>query len=146
MVGSVPMKFGASKRWWSSIKQMIVGYRVSEDYQFVAIEAPEALAGRQTLYLLGWWDDRFFRVDRYPDDIWHLSGADVARTFAVQVPLDPDTVETLRALARSYSSVTFETPDGLRLQLYGLGERVALSQGDGERLGALGAILAGLIP
>ncbi|MCZ7571383.1 MAG: hypothetical protein M5U01_22790 [Ardenticatenaceae bacterium] len=66
----------------------------------------------------------------------HLAGGDGARTFAVPVLLDPDTVETLRALAQSYSSVTFETPDGIRLQLYGLGERVA----------ALEAKLAGLIP
>lgn len=133
---------GGSRDGWRvqvQYQDMVVAYRVSQDYRFVAIEPSGALAARQLLYLFGAQGDLFFRVDRYPDDTWHLSGADVGQTWASQLPLDAETVETLRALVQTYSTVTFETPDGIRLQLYGLGGRVALAQEDEGRLAALAA-------
>ncbi|MFQ5814593.1 MAG: hypothetical protein ACE5I2_15545, partial [Anaerolineae bacterium] len=100
------------------------------------------LASRQLLYLYGAQDNRFFRVDHYPDDTWHLSGADFDRTYASQLQLDAEVMDTLRSFVQTYSSVTFQTPDGIRMQLYGLGERVKLSEEDRSRLATLGGELA----
>ena len=135
---------GARQGWRVQVQyqDMVVTYRVSQDYRFVAIEPPDALARRQLLYLYGTQDHRFFRVDHYPDDTWHLSGADFERTYASHLPLEAETVEKLRSFVRMYSSVTFETPDGIKLQLYGLGERVELSAEDRRQLATLGAELA----
>ncbi len=121
---------------------MVVKYCVSQDYRFVAVEPPDALASRQVLYLYGTQDDRFFRVDHYPDDTWHLSGADFGGTYASHLPLEAKTVETLRSFVQTYSSVNLETPDGIGLQLYGLGERVELSEENRHRLATLGAEFA----
>ncbi len=120
-------------------EDMAVGYRVSQDYRYVAIEAPDALATRQTLYLYGSRGNHFFRVDRYPDDTWHISGADYDGTVASHLPLEPDSVGALRTLAQTYGTVTFTTPDGIGLTLYGLGRRVELSDADRGRLTALAA-------
>ena len=138
---------GAREGWRVQVQyqDMVVRYRVSLDYRFVAVEPPDALASRQLLYLHGTQDNRFFRVDHYPDDTWHLSGADFERTYASHLPLDAETVETLRSFVQTYSSVTFETPDGIKLQLYGLGERVELSEEDRSRLVTLGAELAAAV-
>jgi len=116
---------------------MIVGYRVSQDYRYVAIEPPDALAGRQMLYLYGSRDNRFFRVDHYPDDTWHLSGADFDDTFALHVRLAPDQVQALLALVREYSTVSTASPGGIGLKLYGLGKRVELAASGREKLAAL---------
>ena len=123
-------------------QDMLATYRVSQDYRFVAVELPDGLAGRQLLYLYGTQDTRLFRVDRYPDDTWHLSGADFDHTYASHFPLDAQTVEALRSFAQRYSSVTYESAHGMRLRLYGLGERVELSEEDGNQLATLGAELA----
>ena len=138
---------GAREGWRVQVQyqDMVVRYRVSQDYRFVAVEPPDALASRQLLYLYGTQDNRFFRVDHYPDDTWHLSGADFERTYASHLPLDAETVETLRSFVQTYSSVTFETPAGIKLQLYGLGERVELSEEDRSRLATLGAELVAAV-
>jgi hypothetical protein len=138
---------GTRKGWRVQVQyqNMIVLYRVSEDYRFVAIEPPTGLADRQSLYLYGSRGDRFFRVARYPDDTWHVAGADLESTFAAQSPLDAETVNALRSLVQTYSSITFKTPEGIALRLYGLGERVALSEGDESRLATLGAELAAIV-
>ncbi len=126
-------------------QDMLVTYRVSHDYRFVAIEPPDGLAGQQLLYLYGTQSNHFFRVDHYPDDTWHLSGADFDRTCAHHLPLDAETVETLRSFIQTYSSVTFQTPDGIKLWLYGLGGRVELDKEEQSRLATLGAELGGAV-
>jgi hypothetical protein len=126
-------------------QDMVVTYRVSQDYRFVAIEPSDALARRQLLYLRGTRDNLFLRVDHYPDDTWHLSGADFDRTYASQLQLDTEVMDTLRSFVEAYSSVTFQTPDGIGLQLYGLGERVELSEEDRSQLAMLGAELAAVV-
>lgn len=135
---------GTREGWRVQVQyqDMVVTYRVSQDYQFVAVESPPALAHRQLLYLYGSQGKCFFRVDHYPDDTWHLSDADFERTFASHSPLGTETVETFRSLIRIYSSVTLQTPDGIQLRLYGLGERVELSEEDRSRLATLGAELS----
>ncbi len=138
---------GTREGWRVQVQyqDLVVRYRVSQDYRFVALEPPQALANRQLLYLYGTQDNRFFRVDHYPDDTWHLSGADFERTYASHLPLVAETVGTLRSFVQTYSSVSFETPDGIKLQLYGLGERVELSEEDRSRLATLGAELAAVV-
>ena len=138
---------GAREGWRVQVQyqDMVVRYRVSLDYRFVAVEPSDALASRQLLYLYGTQGKRFFRVDHYPDDTWHLSGADFERTYASYLPLEAETVETLRSFVQTYSSVTFETPDEIELRLYGLGERVELSEEDRSRLATLGAELAAAV-
>ncbi len=138
---------GAREGWRVQVQyqDMVVSYRVSQDYRFVAVEPPEALVSRQLLYLYGTQGHRFFRVDHYPDDTWHLSGANFERTYTSHLPLEVETVETLRSFVQTYSSVSFETPDGIKLQLYGLGERVELSEEDRSRLATLGAELAAVV-
>ncbi len=136
---------GGSREGWRAQVQyqdLIVTYRVSQDYRLVAIEPPEALAGRQLLYLQVMQDTLFFRVDRYPDDTWHLSGTDLSQGWATHWPLDAARIEALRPLLQTYGSLTWQTPDGMRVQLYGLGERVALSEEDGQRLATLAVDLA----
>jgi len=138
---------GAREGWRVQVQyqDMVVRYRVSQDYRFVAVEPSDALASRQLLYLHGMRDTRFFRVDHYPDDTWHLSGADFERTYAAHLPLEAETVGTLRSFVQAYSSVAFETPEGIRLQLYGLGESVELSEEDRSQLATLGAELAAAV-
>ncbi len=135
---------GSRDGWLVQVQyqDMIVTYRVSQDYRFVAIEPPDSLANRQLLYLFGAQNDRFFRVDRYPDGTWHLSGADFEYTVASHLPLDTATVDTLRSFVQTYGPLTFATPDGFRVQLYGLGDRVVLSEEDRSRLSTLAAELA----
>ena len=138
---------GTREGWRVGVRyqDMVVAYRVSEDYRLVAIEPPEALASRQLLYLYGTQGDRFFRVDRYPDDTWHLSCADHERTYASHLTLDAGRVETLDSFVRAYSSVALQTPGGIKLWLYGLGERVELSGEDRSRLATFGAELAAAV-
>ncbi|TEU14949.1 MAG: hypothetical protein E3J21_14520 [Anaerolineales bacterium] len=138
---------GTREGWRVQVQyqDMVVTYRVSQDYRFVAVEPSDALASRQLLYLYGTQGNRFFRVDHYPDDTWHLSGADFDRTYASQLQLDAQVMETLHSFVQTYSSVTFETPDGMKLRLYGLGERVELSEEDRSRLATLGAELAAAV-
>jgi len=126
-------------------QDMLATYHVSQDYRFVAVELPDGLASRQLLYLHGTQDNRFFRVDRYSDDTWHLSGADFDRTYASHLPLNAQTVEALRSFAQRYSSVTYETAHGVQLRLFGLGERVELSEEDEDQLTTLSAELAAVI-
>jgi len=135
---------GAREGWRVQVQyqDMVVTYRVSQDYRFVAVEPADALARRQLLYLHGTQGNRLFRVDHYPDDTWHLSGAGLEHTFSSHLPLDAETVEKLRSFASAYSSVTFQTPDGIGLRLYGLGERVELSEDDRRMLTILAAELA----
>ncbi|MFB0537655.1 MAG: hypothetical protein ACETWR_22030 [Anaerolineae bacterium] len=126
-------------------QDIVVTYRVSQDYRLVAVEPPDALASRQLLYLFGTQGNLFFRVDRYPDDTWHLSGTDLNRTYASHLQLEARVVETLRSFVQVYGSVTFETPEGIKLRLYGLGERVDLSEEDRSRLATLGAELGAAV-
>jgi hypothetical protein len=121
---------------------MVVGYRVSQGYRYVAIEPPDALAARQLLYLFGSRGNRFFRVDHYPDDTWHVSGADFDGTFALHVSLAPDQVRELLDLVREYSTVSTESAGGIGLKLYGLGKRVELAASDRETLAALASAWA----
>ena len=51
-------------------------------------------------------------------------------------------VETLRSFVQMYGSANFETPDGIKLRLYGLGEHLELSEEARSRLATLGAELA----
>ena len=132
---------GGTREGWRvqvEYQDMVVPYRVSGDYHHVAIEASPALVERQVLYLFGVKGDRFFRVDRYPDDTWHLSGADFEGTYAGHQMLDAGAVAALRPLVQTYSSDSFRTLEGLDLTLYGLGEVVALSDEDRSRLAILG--------
>jgi hypothetical protein len=136
---------GGKREGWRvevEYQDMIVPYRVSGDYHHVAIEASPALAERQVLYLFGVKGDRFFRVDRYPDDTYHLSGADLTGANATHRILDAGEVAALLPLVLTYSSDSFKTPEWLELTLYGLGEVVALSDEDRSRLAALGEELA----
>lgn len=123
-------------------QDMLVTYRVSQDYRLVALEASDELASRQLLYLFGMQGNRLFRVDRYPDDTWHLSGSDLDLTYAAHLPLDAATVGRLHSFLQTYSSVRWRAPDGMELRLYGLGQRVELSQEDQSQLVALAAELA----
>lgn len=135
---------GGSRDGWQvqvQYQDMVVPYRVSQDYWFVAIDPPEELAVRQSLYLYGARGNRFFRVDRYPDDTWHLSSGDYESTTASHLPLDAELVNELRTFVLTYSSVSFLTPDDLGLHLYGLGNLVQLSEEDKGKLAALGAKL-----
>jgi len=138
---------GTREGWRVQVQyqDMVVTYRVSQDYRFVAVEPSDTLASRQLLYLYGTQENNFFRVDRYPDDTWHLSGADFDRTYASHSQLDAEAMETLRSFVQTYSSLTFETPDGIKLQLYGLGEYVELSKEDRSRLAKLAADLAAAV-
>jgi hypothetical protein len=54
-------------------------------------------------------------------------------------------MEILRSFVQTYSSVTFETPDGTELRLYGLGEYLEVSQEDQTQLATLGAELPAAI-
>lgn len=138
---------GTREGWRVQVQyqDIVVTYRVSQDYRVVAVEPPDALASRQLLYLFGMQGNRFFRVDRYPDDTWHLSGADFDRTYASHLQLDAGVVETLRSFVQTYGSLTFETPDGIRLRLYGLGGRVELSGEGRGQLATLGTELAAAV-
>ena len=138
---------GTREGWRVQVRyqDMLVTYRVSEDYRFAAIDPPEALAKRQLLYLYGTQGNRYFRVDRYPDDTWHLSCADHERTYASHLPLDAGRMETLRTFVQAYSSVALQTPGGINLWLYGLGERVKLSEEDRSRLATFGSELAAAV-
>lgn len=138
---------GARGGWRVQVQyqDMVVTYRVSQDYYFVAVEPSDELARWQLLYLYGTQENSFFRADHYPDDTWHLSSADFDRTHASQLQLDAEMIEALHSFVEAYSSVTFETPEGIKLRLYGLGERVELSQEDRSRLATLGAELAAAV-
>jgi hypothetical protein len=136
---------GGTREGWRvqvQYQDLVVTYRVSQDYFFAALESPDALASRQLLYLTGGQGNRYFRVDRYSDDTWHLSGADYDGTWASHLQLDAQAVETLRSFVQVYNSVDFETHDGLFLRLLGLGERVQVSQEDQTRLATFGGELA----
>jgi hypothetical protein len=135
---------GVREGWRVEVRYqaLVVVYRVSADYHHVALESPEALAGRQTLYLLGTLGDDLFRVDRYTDDTWHLSGSVDGGSRATHWQLDAATLDRLRPLVDAYSTVSMQSPEGLALGLYGLGERVAPSSADRVQLAALGADLA----
>jgi hypothetical protein len=136
---------GGSRAGWRvqvQYQDLIVGYRVSDNYHHVAIEPPGGLAQRQLLYLHGTGSAGFFRVDRYPNGTWHLSGADWDRTSASHIPLDAGTVERLQQLVATYGSVAMGTPSGLEVRLYGLGARVALSGEDQSQLEVLADELA----
>jgi hypothetical protein len=126
-------------------QDVLVTYRVSQDYRFVSLEQAGGLLSRQLLYLLGLKGSYFFRVDRYPDDTWHLTGWDLDLTHASYMPLDAAMVEELRSFVHTYSSVTWRAPDGIELHLYGLGERVEFSDADRSRLGTLGSEFAAAV-
>ncbi len=126
-------------------QDMVATYRVPQDYRFVALETPDALASRQMLYLIGGQGNRYFRVDHYPDDTWHLSDADYDGTYASHLQLDAEVVETLRSFVQVYSSVSFGTLDGFTLRLFGLGERVEVSEEDQAQLATFGAELAAAV-
>jgi hypothetical protein len=115
-------------------QDMVVGYRVSDNYWYVAIEPPDSLVSRQLLYLRGTGGDGFFRVDRYPDNTWHLSSSDWELSAGSHLPLDAQTVETLQEFVQKYSSLVIGTPSGIRVELYGLGTHVRLSEEDKNRL------------
>jgi hypothetical protein len=119
-------------------QEMVVNYRVSEDYHDVAIEPPGSLAGRQSQYLAGSGNDRLFRVVRYPDDTWHLIGADLDLVSGTHLQLDSDTVEELRWFVQAYGPVTVGTPNGYYIQLLGLGPLVDLTAADRSGLEKLG--------
>ena len=139
---------GGTREGWRvqvQYQNLVVTYRVSQDYRFVALESLDALASRQLLYLMGGLNNRYFRVDHYPDDTWHLSGTDYEGTFASHLQLDAEAVETLRSFVDVYSSVSFQTPDGFTLRLLGLGERVEASEEDQAQLAAFGAELAAAV-
>lgn len=119
-------------------QDMVVGYRVSRDYRDMAIEPPGSLADRQVQYLVGSGNDRHFRVVRYPDDTWHLIGADYALVSGSHLQLDADTIEELRWFVRTYGPVSIGTPDGYHVQLLGLGPLVELSAADRSGLEILG--------
>jgi hypothetical protein len=123
-------------------QDMLVGYRVSDNYWYVAIEPAGSLAGRQLLYLRGSDSNGFFRVDRYPDNTWHLSGANWDGTAASHVPLQAGTVDTLQYFVQAYSSLSTSASGSLQVTLYGLGPRVQLSQADQARLETLAEELA----
>jgi hypothetical protein len=136
---------GGTREGWRvqvQYQDMVVTYHVSQDYHFAALESPDALANRQLLYLTGGQGNRYFRVDHYSDDTWHLSGADYDGTWASHLQLDAQAIETLRSFVQVYNSLIFETPDGLTLRLFGLGERVEVSSQDQAQLGTFGAELA----
>ncbi len=139
---------GGSRDGWHvqvQYQDMIVSYRVSRDYRFVAIEPPDRLIGDQLLYLWGMRGNLLFQVYHYPDDTWQLAGADLDRTHASQVLLDAETVGALRSLVATYGSMVSEAPDGTRLSLYGLGEQVELSEVGRDNLAELGAELAAAV-
>jgi hypothetical protein len=135
---------GVRQGWRVQVQyqDMVVTYRISQDYRWVALEPVAGLAGRQRLYLRGYQENGFFQVDRYPDDTWHLSGTDFAHTQAAHAQLEAETLDKLRSLVRMYSSIRFKTPEGIELQLFGLGRQVELSEVDRDRLAALGTQLA----
>ncbi len=139
---------GGTREGWRvqvQYQDLTVTYRVSQDYRHVALETPDGLANRQLLYLTGGQGDRYFRVDRYPDDTWHLSGADYDGTYASHLQLDAQTVETLRSFVQTYGPVSFGTSDGFTVRLLGLGERVEVSSHDQTQLATLAAELAQLV-
>jgi hypothetical protein len=130
---------GQRPGWQAAVRyeDLTVNYRVSEDYRYVAIDAPQELARRQVTYLLGQQGDRTLRLDHYPDDSWGVSGTDVTRTFGRFSPLDRDAVDRLSGYIRNYGTVSLTTPSGLRLSLYGLGARVELAAEDRAAFAAL---------
>jgi hypothetical protein len=139
---------GGTRAGWRvqvQYQDMVVGYRVSDNYWYVAVEPPDNLASRQQLYLHGTGSDGLFRVDRYPDNTWHLSGADWDLTTGSHLALDAETVDTLQRFVQTYSRIVTETPSGIRLQLYGLGTRVRLSEEDKVRLGTFAEELAAAV-
>jgi hypothetical protein len=128
---------GGTRDGWQVVVEnggMQVVYRVAADYQLVVIEAPAELAQRQTLFLLGTRDNQFLRVDRYPDATWHLAGADRDGRWAAHHQLSAAAVDGLQVIAERHSSVTTQTPSGIGLQLFGLGERAQLSAADAALL------------
>jgi hypothetical protein len=135
---------GQRPGWQATVRyeDLTVNYRVSKDYRYVAIDAPQELARRQFGYLSGQRGNRTFRVDHYPDDVWGVSGTDTSRTSATFVPLDTGTLSRLRTYIQSYGTVRLAAPDGLQLTLYGLGARVELAPTDNAAFAALGAEVA----
>jgi len=139
---------GGTRAGWRvqvQYQDMVVGYRVSDNYWYVAIEPPDSLVSRQLLYLRGTDSDGLFRVDRYPDNTWHLSSSDWDLMTGSHIPLDAETVGTLQRLVQTYSSLEIGTPSGIRVSLYGLGARVQLSQEDQGRLERLAEELAAAV-
>jgi hypothetical protein len=126
-----------------------VVYRVSQDRQFVALEASEELKQRQLLYLSGYNAGRVFYVYRYPDGAWRLvshapsgagsSGPLAAEHLAALLPL----VDRYASIGTSVNQVV--SADGWEQHLYGLGGQVALSDEDRARLEALGEELGRLV-
>lgn len=139
---------GARPGWRVRVghRQMTVAYRVSQDYRHVAIEPPPDLAGRQSLYLYGSQGARFFRVDRYPDDVWMLSAAPLdAEAPATSMPLEAQVVQDLREFIDRYGTIRFAMNAGAppgEATLYGLGPKVELDAGDRGRLVTMIAALA----
>jgi hypothetical protein len=139
---------GGSRAGWRvqvQVQDMVVGYRVSDNYWYVAIEPPDSLASRQLLYLRGTGSNGLFRVDRYPDNTWHLSSAGWDLMTGSHIPLDAETVGRLQRFVQTYSSLEIETPSGIRVTLYGLGARVRLSEEDQGRLETLAEELAAAV-
>lgn len=139
---------GGTRAGWRvqvQYQDMVVGYRVSDNYWYVAIEPPDDLASRQLLYLRGTDGDGLFRVDRYPDNTWHLSGADWDQTTGSHIPLDAETVDRLQSFVQTYSRIVIGTPSGIRVELFGLGPRVRLSEEDQSRLETFAEELAAAV-
>ncbi|MCU0501330.1 MAG: hypothetical protein MUC51_06120, partial [Anaerolineae bacterium] len=136
---------GTREGWRAQARtqQMTVPYRVSKDYRHVAIEPPADLTDRQALYVTGSKGNRYFRIDRYPDDTWMLSGAPLdAEAPASSLPLEPQVVKDLREFIDRYGTIRFTTNEGIGVTLYGLGPRVELSGEDRARLSTMIEALA----
>ena len=131
---------GGSRAGWQVVVQyqdLVATYRVSKDYQHAVMETAEALATRQLLYLHVTQGNRLFRVDRYIDDTWHLSGHHATQQVGSHLQLEADAIARLRPLVQAHGTVGLATGDGMRVTLYGLGERAALSDEDRESLAEL---------
>lgn len=123
-----------------------VAYRVSQDLALVSLDAPDALRGRQSVYLCGKNGAREFCVYRYPDQSWVWASRNTVDGAASSGPLDAELAATLAALAGEYASIgtgtqRIVTADGWELRLYGLGAKASLDQDNRARFLALGSEL-----
>ena len=126
---------GARGGWRVTVKyqDVEVGYRVSDDYRWVALSAPPALAKRQLVFLSGLLGDIGIWVYRYPDGEWYVCAARPSGG-GMQGPLQSEQVALLEEMAARYGTVRFNLPDGTQMRLLGLGEMAALSAADERRM------------
>jgi hypothetical protein len=123
-------------------QDMVVPYRVADDYRDIAIQAPAGLADRQLLYMFGSGPNAFVRVDHHAmDNTWHWGGGAQDGSYATSGPLPPDMAASLAAIATRVGPLKLDN-GGVSWRFYGLGPNVEPNAADRARLLEIGQALA----